>query len=146
MGQLRREMLEALWKEIGKFYHSSLLLTPNYVFQMAEPGWAMAGPWLATGSTLVGQMAEHLFHLLVRNPNPGWPHPPPSLQQGDRQICTDIIGGNLTITLGLYMSQPLKILSKGGKHITDQDMIRWANGAIGGDGEAGRMTKFKVSS
>ncbi|RUS29448.1 calponin homology domain-containing protein [Jimgerdemannia flammicorona] len=65
----------------------------------------------------------------------------------------DIVDGNRTLTLGLVWQlmreniiQTLESLSKGGKHITDQDMVRWANDAVKKGGKTSRMTGFKDSS
>ncbi|RUS18996.1 calponin homology domain-containing protein [Endogone sp. FLAS-F59071] len=62
----------------------------------------------------------------------------------------DIVDGNRTLTLGLVWQlmreniiQTLESLSKGGKHITDRDMIKWANDTVAKGGKSSKINGFK---
>jgi len=66
---------------------------------------------------------------------------------------SDIVDGNKTLTLGLvwqlmrfHIVSILKSLSKDGKDITDDDMIRWANQVVASSGKNTKMGGFKDPS
>ncbi|PWO00777.1 hypothetical protein FA09DRAFT_344892 [Tilletiopsis washingtonensis] len=65
----------------------------------------------------------------------------------------DIVDGSKTLTLGLVwqlmrlnISKTLDSLGKGGKGVSDQDMVRWANGVVQGAGKSSSMRSFKDPS
>jgi len=65
----------------------------------------------------------------------------------------DIVDGNKTLTLGLVWQlmrknvvQTLASLSKGGRDITDSDIVRWANDKVKSAGKTSSMKSFKDSS
>lgn len=62
----------------------------------------------------------------------------------------DIVDGTKTLTLGLVwqlmrrnIAQTLKSLGKGGREVTDSDMVKWANGVVQGAGKQSTMRSFK---
>ena len=62
----------------------------------------------------------------------------------------DICDGNKTLILGLVWQmmrlniiQTLTSLSKGGKEITDQDLINWANNFVKKSGKSTKINSFK---
>ncbi|PWN36179.1 uncharacterized protein FA14DRAFT_52498 [Meira miltonrushii] len=62
----------------------------------------------------------------------------------------DIVDGTRTLTLGLVwqlmrlnITTTLRSLGKGGKGVTDQDMIRWANDVVKAHGKTSSMRSFK---
>ncbi|KAL6056274.1 fimbrin [Balamuthia mandrillaris] len=66
---------------------------------------------------------------------------------------TDIVDGNKTLTLALvwqlmrfHVVSILKSLSSGGRDITDQDMVNWANQAVASSGKSSHMGSFKDPS
>jgi len=66
---------------------------------------------------------------------------------------SDIHDGNKTLTLALvwqlmrfHVISILKKLSSGGKDITDQDIVDWANGTIRGAGKSNTIESFKDPS
>ncbi|CAO3686843.1 unnamed protein product [Umbelopsis vinacea] len=65
----------------------------------------------------------------------------------------DITDGQRTLTLGLVWQlmreniiHTLSSLSKGGRPVTDQDMVRWANDTVKRGGKTSKMTSFKDGS
>jgi plastin-1 len=65
----------------------------------------------------------------------------------------DIVDGNQTLTLALvwqmmrhHVLSILKSLQVGGKAVTEDDMIKWANGEVAKTGKSSRMSSFKDSS
>jgi len=46
----------------------------------------------------------------------------------------------------MYILNFLKVISKGGKDITDEDIINWANGKVKGAGKESSMKDFKDKS
>ncbi|KAI8968374.1 fimbrin [Mycotypha africana] len=63
---------------------------------------------------------------------------------------SDIVDGQRTLTLGLTWQlmreniiQTLKSLTKDGRSVTDQDMIRWANDTVQRGGKQSKMNSFK---
>lgn len=65
----------------------------------------------------------------------------------------DITDGQRTLTLGLVWQlmreniiQTLQSLSKGGRPVTDQDMVRWANDTVKRGGKSSKMSSFKDGS
>ena len=65
----------------------------------------------------------------------------------------DIVDGNRTLTLGLVWQlmrlnivKTLASLSKGGREVTDMDMVKWANDTVKKGGKASTMRNFKDSS
>lgn len=66
---------------------------------------------------------------------------------------SDITDGTRTLVLGLVwqlmrisITQTLATLSKGGKGVTDQDMVRWANDTVKKGGKSSTMRSFKDPS
>jgi len=66
---------------------------------------------------------------------------------------TDLVDGNKTLTLAfvwqlmrLHVITIIKSLSKGGKDITEEDMVRWANDSVKKAGKTSKMDSFKDSS
>jgi len=66
---------------------------------------------------------------------------------------TDIADGNKTLILALvwqlmrlHVISIIKSLSKDGKDITEDDMVRWANGVVKGAGKSSKMDSFKDQS
>jgi len=66
---------------------------------------------------------------------------------------SDILDGNKTLTLALvwqlmrfHVISILKKLSSGGKDITDQDIVNWANSTITGAGKSHTIESFKDGS
>jgi len=66
---------------------------------------------------------------------------------------TDIADGNKTLILALiwqlmrlHVISIIKSLSKAGKDITEDDMVRWANGVVKGAGKSSKMDSFKDQS
>jgi len=66
---------------------------------------------------------------------------------------TDIVDGNKTLTLALiwqlmrfHVVSIIKSLSKEGKDVTEDDMVKWANGAVHASGKTSKMDSFKDSS
>ncbi|KAI8388605.1 fimbrin [Radiomyces spectabilis] len=62
----------------------------------------------------------------------------------------DIVDGTRTLTLGLVWQMmrenivhTLQSLTKGGRPVTDQDMVRWANDTVQRGGKSSRMSSFK---
>jgi len=62
----------------------------------------------------------------------------------------DINAGNKTLTLAIvwqcmrfYVLNYLKSLSKGGKEITDQDIVSWCNNKVSSSGKDSKMNDFK---
>lgn len=65
----------------------------------------------------------------------------------------DIVDGTKTLTLGLVwqlmrlnISKTLSSLGSGGKAVSDQDMVSWANGVVKSAGKSSQMRSFKDSS
>jgi plastin-1 len=65
----------------------------------------------------------------------------------------DITDGQRTLTLGLVWQlmreniiHTLQSLSKGGRPVTDQDMVRWANDTVKRGGKSSKMSSFKDGS
>ncbi|UZJ51374.1 hypothetical protein CBS101457_000694 [Exobasidium rhododendri] len=65
----------------------------------------------------------------------------------------DIVDGSRTLTLGLVwqlmrlnITNTLQSISKGGRGVTDQDMIRWANEKVKANGKASTMKSFRDPS
>jgi len=65
----------------------------------------------------------------------------------------DIQSGNKKLTLAIiwqamrmYVLNFLKVISKGGKDVTDEDIINWANGKVKGAGKGSGMKDFKDKS
>lgn len=65
----------------------------------------------------------------------------------------DIVDGSRTLTLGLVwqlmrlnITKTLSSLGKGGKAVSDQDMIAWANGVVKSTGKTTTMKSFKDPS
>jgi len=65
----------------------------------------------------------------------------------------DIVDGNKNLTLALiwqlmrlHVISIIKSLSKDGKDITEEDMVKWANGVVKGAGRSSKMDSFKDSS
>lgn len=65
----------------------------------------------------------------------------------------DIVDGTRTLTLGLVwqlmrlnISSTLKSLGKGGRGVSDQDMIAWANNVVKQNGKTSTMRSFKDPS
>ncbi|CAO1636784.1 unnamed protein product [Parajaminaea phylloscopi] len=65
----------------------------------------------------------------------------------------DIVDGTKTLTLGLVwqlmrlnISKTLSSLGKGGKAVSDQDMVAWANGVVKSAGKSTSMRSFKDPS
>jgi len=65
----------------------------------------------------------------------------------------DIVDGNKNLTLALiwqlmrlHVISIIKSLSKDGKDITEDDMVRWANGVVKAAGRSSHMDSFKDSS
>ena len=65
----------------------------------------------------------------------------------------DIVDGTRTLVLGLVwqlmrlsIDQTLASIAKGGKGVTDQDMVRWANETVKKSGKSSTMRGFKDSS
>ena len=66
---------------------------------------------------------------------------------------SDIVDGTKTLVLGLVwqlmrlsINQTLASISKGGKGVTDQDMVRWANDKVKQGGKSSTMRSFKDPS
>ncbi|ORY86649.1 putative SAC6-actin filament bundling protein, fimbrin [Leucosporidium creatinivorum] len=66
---------------------------------------------------------------------------------------SDLVDGSRTLTLGLVWQMmrrnilaTMASLAKGGKEITDQDIVRWANETVGKGGKKSTMRNFKDSS
>ncbi len=66
---------------------------------------------------------------------------------------TDIVDGNKTLTLGLvwqlmrfHVVSILKSLSKDGREVTDDDMIKWANSTVHASGKSTSMSSFRDPS
>lgn len=66
---------------------------------------------------------------------------------------SDLVDGSRTLTLGLVWQMmrrnilaTMAALSKGGKEITDQDIVRWANEQVTKGGKRSTMRNFKDSS
>ncbi|KAI8636759.1 fimbrin [Parasitella parasitica] len=66
---------------------------------------------------------------------------------------SDIVDGQRTLTLGLTWQlmrenivHTLQSLTKGGRSVTDQDLVRWANETVQRGGKQSKMTSFKDSS
>jgi len=66
---------------------------------------------------------------------------------------SDIVDGTRTLVLGLVwqlmrisITQTLATLSKGGRGVTDQDMVRWANDTVKKGGKSSTMRSFKDPS
>jgi len=65
----------------------------------------------------------------------------------------DIVDGTKTLVLGLVWQmmrlniiQTLVSLSKGGREITDADLVQWANDTVKRGGKSTKMNSFKDSS
>jgi len=65
----------------------------------------------------------------------------------------DIVDGNQTLTLALvwqmmryHVLSILKSLKVGGKDVTEDDMIKWANEQVSKSGKSGKMSNFKDST
>jgi plastin-1 len=65
----------------------------------------------------------------------------------------DIVDGTRTLTLGLVwqlmrlnITNTLQSINKGGRGVTDQDMIRWANEKVKANGKTSTMRSFKDPS
>jgi plastin-1 len=65
----------------------------------------------------------------------------------------DIVDGTRTLVLGLVwqmmrisITQTLATLSKGGRGVTDADMVRWANDTVKRGGKSSTMRSFKDPS
>ncbi|KAF7728281.1 fimbrin [Apophysomyces ossiformis] len=65
----------------------------------------------------------------------------------------DIVDGQRTLTLGLVWQlmrenivHTLQSLSKGGRPVTDQDMVRWANETVQKGGKSSKMISFRDHS
>jgi plastin-1 len=65
----------------------------------------------------------------------------------------DIVDGTRTLTLGLVwqlmrlnITNTLQSISKGGKGVSDQDMIRWANEKVKANGKTSTMRSFRDPS
>lgn len=66
---------------------------------------------------------------------------------------SDIVDGRRTLVLGLVwqlmrlsINQTLASISKNGKGVTDQDMIKWANETVKKGGKSSQMRSFKDTS
>jgi plastin-1 len=66
---------------------------------------------------------------------------------------TDIVDGNKSLTLAivwqlmrLHVVSIIKSLSQGGKDVTEDDMVKWANSVVKGVGKSSKMDSFKDSS
>lgn len=66
---------------------------------------------------------------------------------------SDIVDGTRTLVLGLVwqlmrisITQTLATLSRGGKAVTDQDMVKWANDTVKKGGKSSTMRSFKDPS
>jgi plastin-1 len=66
---------------------------------------------------------------------------------------SDIVDGTRTLVLGLVwqlmrlsINQTLASISKDGKGVTDQDMVRWANETVKKGGKSSTMRSFKDPS
>lgn len=65
----------------------------------------------------------------------------------------DIVDGQRTLTLGLVWQlmrenivHTLQSLTKGGRPLSDQDLVRWANDTVARGGKSSKMTNFKDRS
>eukprot|EP01120_Amphizonella_sp_Union-15-10_P012183 TRINITY_DN5373_c0_g1_i1.p1 TRINITY_DN5373_c0_g1~~TRINITY_DN5373_c0_g1_i1.p1 ORF type:complete len:527 (-),score=90.35 TRINITY_DN5373_c0_g1_i1:78-1658(-) len=65
----------------------------------------------------------------------------------------DIVDGNQTLTLALvwqlmrhHVLSILNSLSVDGKHVAEEDMIKWANGVVANSGKSSKMSSFKDPS
>jgi plastin-1 len=66
---------------------------------------------------------------------------------------SDLVDGSRTLTLGLVWQMmrrnilaTMASLAKGGKEITDADIVRWANETVKKGGKGSQMRNFKDSS
>jgi len=66
---------------------------------------------------------------------------------------SDIVDGTKTLVLGLVwqlmrisINQTLASISKNGKGVTDQEMVRWANDTVKKGGKSSSMRSFKDPS